>query len=348
MARQLWAIGVMSLTSVGVVGAADKPVRPAYTFSGLKAMSAATVKPRLETWLKAIGKFDAKAVALLWPPDADVTRASLATIVLGLPAAADVTKPGSVGIELPAVLADAKLDPFVRSNLAAAAVKTFASQRAYEEAAASAKLATPELVIDPAAYFFYRAVAEHGLMQRDAAVQSVGRLLDDVADAPDRYRVVATLLFFDLQSWPKDDKDLSNIGRLMDNSGRRLDLARGGNQTQDIQKRIVFKLDEQIKKLEQQQKQQAAGSAPGGGPAQPGAPGGQGGGPQQDSFGGGGGGPGQVDVKKLRNFEAVWGKLPEVERKKITQDFVRDMPAKYKPMIEDYFRSLNRLNGLKP
>ena len=68
----------------------------------------------------------------------------------------------------------------------------------------------------------------------------------------------------------------------------------------------------------------------------------------QDSVGGTDSGAGQVDLKKLRNYEQVWGKLPEVERKKVTQDFIREMPAKFKPMIEDYFRSLNRINGFKP
>jgi hypothetical protein len=40
----------------------------------------------------------------------------------------------------------------------------------------------------------------------------------------------------------------------MDNNGRRLDLARGGPKTQDIQKKIVFRLDEKIKELEAQAK----------------------------------------------------------------------------------------------
>jgi hypothetical protein len=60
------------------------------------------------------------------------------------------------------------------------------------------------------------------------------------------------------------------------------------------------------------------------------------------------GGKGEIDEKKLRNYEAVWGKLPEAERKKVVQEITRDLPAKYKPMIEDYFRSLNRLHGYKP
>ena len=215
-----------------------------------------------------------------------------------------------------------------------------------------AKLVTPEQLADPASYFFYRAVAEHALTQRDAAVTSIVRLLDDVSDAPDRYRVVATMMFFDLQQWSKDDKDLTNIGRLMDNSGRRLELARGGPQTHEIQKKIVFRLDEKIKELEAKAKQQQGvpgdQSCPSGGAPGSGNGSGPPSAPMQDSVGGNDSGPGQVDVKKLRNYEQVWGKLPEAERKKVTQDFIREMPPKFKPMIEDYFRSLNRINGFKP
>jgi hypothetical protein len=59
------------------------------------------------------------------------------------------------------------------------------------------------------------------------------------------------------------------------------------------------------------------------------------------------GGEGKIDEKKLRSYEENWGKLPEAERKKIVQDVVRDLPPKFKPMIEDYFRSLNRMHGYK-
>ena len=103
---------------------------------------------------------------------------------------------------------------------------------------------------------------------RTPATGSIVRLLDDVADAPDRYKMVATLMFFDMQNWSPDPKDLTNIERLMDNSGRRLDLARGGEKTQDIQKKIVFRLDELIKELENKNKPAAsatAATAPNGG-----------------------------------------------------------------------------------
>ena len=48
------------------------------------------------------------------------------------------------------------------------------------------------------------------------------------------------------------------------------------------------------------------------------------------------------------HFQAAW-KLSEsytdTDRAKAIQEITRDLPAKYKPMIEDYFKSLNRING---
>ena len=338
--------------------AATIAAKPIYTFSLLKSLPAEAVKPRLVAWLQSLNKFDAAKVEAIWTPGRGTADAALATVALGLPDSAalmaEARAPGvAPSSEVPALLKDAKLDPFVRSNLAAAYAKSLAGRRVYEESVAAAKLAAPEQLIDPASYFFYRAVAEHALIQREPAVTSIVRLLDDVADAPDRYKVVATMMFFDLQQWSKDDKDLTNIGRLMDNSGRRLDLAKGGPQTQEIQKKIVFRLDEKIKELEAKAKGQAQGQpgdqpCPGGGPPGDKSGGGPPNAPMQDSVGGNDSGPGQVDVKKLRNYEQVWGKLPEAERKKVTQDFIREMPPKFKPMIEDYFRSLNRINGFKP
>jgi hypothetical protein len=87
-------------------------------------------------------------------------------------------------------------------------------------------------------------VAEHALMKKDDAMRSIVRLLDDVSGSPDRYTMIGRILFVEMATWTKDEKDLSNIRRLMDNSERRLSQSRGGKTTQDIQMKIVFRLDE--------------------------------------------------------------------------------------------------------
>ena len=73
-----------------------------------------------------------------------------------------------------------------------------------------------------------------------------------VADAPARYKDLSILMLYDMQSWR--DKDLGWIARKMDNIERRLELARGGPQTQKMQKEVVARLDEIIKQLENQSK----------------------------------------------------------------------------------------------
>ncbi len=360
LVRNWFAAAAVAASSAGGALAAEA-VTPApaakhtaYSFSALRAVPADAAKAKLEMWLKDAGKFDAAAFNATWADESrSVLDRTADTIVRALPAAAaalsDAARPDAPApTEVPAVLKDAQLDPFVRSNLSAAYVKALAGRRVYEESLEAAKAVQVEQLVDPAGFLFFKAVAEHALIQRDAATASIVRLLDDVADAPDRYKMVATLMFFDIQNWPKDEKDLSNIGKLMDNSGRRLDLARAGKTTQDIQKKIVFRLDEKIKELEQQAKggqcnggQCPNGGKPGnGGGANPSAP-------MQDSFGGTNGGPGQVDEKKLRQYAEQWGKLPAAERAAAVREITRDLPPKFKPMIEEYFKSLNRMNGIR-
>jgi len=156
--------------------------------------------------------------------------------------------------EVPAVLKDDKADPYVRANLAVGFARGLTNGRVYEESLAALAGVKPEQTVDPAAYYFHRAVAEHALMKRDDAMRSIVRLLDDVAGAPDRYAMLGRIMFVEMATWKKDEKDLSNIRRLMDNSERRLSQARGGKTTQDIQKKIVFRLDELIKEKENQAK----------------------------------------------------------------------------------------------
>lgn len=240
--------------------AVEPAAKPVYGFSTLRTAPAEVAKEKVAAWLKSAGKLDQAALDKVW---ADAGRSVLdktvESLALGsLDAAkvlADARNPDTPApTDLPKFIKDPKGDKFFRANVAAGYAKALAGKRVYEEALDALKAVSPEECVDPATFYFYKAVAEHALIQREPAVASIVRLLDDVADTPDRYRMVATLMFFDIQNWSKDQKDLANIGRLMDNSGRRLDLARGGPQTQDIQKKIVFRLDEVIKELENRQK----------------------------------------------------------------------------------------------
>ena len=261
--RRLIATAAIAATFPLATFAAD-PVAKApdpslVSFGTLRAMDGDAAKAKMNVWLTGTGKMDQAKFDAIWASDKTVAAKTVASIALGKPDAQaalddarDITKDAPLAI--PAVIADEK-DAFVKANLGAAYARALAGKKVYEEALLAVADAKSEDVVDPSAFLFFKAVAEHSIagykkVRKVDAVASLVRLLDDVTDAPDRYKMVATLMFFDLQNWSKDEKDLSNIGKLMDSSGRRLDLARGGSTTQDIQKRIIFRLDEKIKELE--------------------------------------------------------------------------------------------------
>src|SRR5436190_1019922 len=362
--RKLFAAAAVSagLAAFAAPAVAAEPAKkPAFGFSTMKATAPEVAKAKAEAWLKSVGKFDQAAFDKIWSDEKrtvlDRTADSLAlgnTEVAAL--LANVRKPGNVPAEVPGILKDDKQDNFFRTNVALAFAKAAANKKVYEEALEALKSVNPEFAVDPASYFFFKAVAEHATMKKDAATGSIVKLLDDVSDSPSRYTMVATLMFFDMQNWAPDPKDLSNIERLMDNSGRRLDLARGGEKTQDIQKKIVFRLDELIKELEAKNKpgqgQCNGGNCPGGGDKPgDGPPGGNTGKPSsnaKESVIMGGSGPGKVpDAQQLRQIAEQWGTLPADKRAKVIQDITRHLPPKFEPLIKNYFEALDRIHGYK-
>jgi hypothetical protein len=298
------------------------------------------------------GKTDAASLAkfkAIWDADRPVIDKVAETLVLGSPEAAKLlaearNEDAPAPTAVPALLKNSK-NAFFRANLTLAYSKALTTRKVYEEALDGFAVVKPEEVIDPAAYFFHKAVCEHALMLKDQADSTIDRLLVDVVDSPERYRMVAALMHFDMVTW--QEKDLGWIARKMDNIQRRLDLKRGGKKTQKMQKEVLVRLDELIKEIENKQK--SGGQCPNGGSCPGGAPGsGSGSGSQQapgspmtDSNGGSANGSGDVDKKRVRELAEVWGKLPEKERAKAMQELTRGLPAKDRAVIEEYIRRLN-------
>jgi hypothetical protein len=152
-------------------------------------------------------------------------------------------------------------------------------------------------------------------------------------------------------------KDLGAIARKMENIERRLDLARGGPQTQKLQKEVIARLDELIKELEnkakQQQQQQGGGGGQGGqkpqGCPEGGQPGSQPGSqngpptqPMQDSNIATNGGDGRVDPAKLRKLVDGWGRMGPREQARALQELTQGMSPRHREAIENYFRNLAR------
>jgi hypothetical protein len=52
-------------------------------------------------------------------------------------------------------------------------------------------------------------------------------------------------------------------------------------------------------------------------------------------------GPGQIDAKKIKDLAEQWGKLPPREREANMRELTRDMPQRYREVIQEYFRKLS-------
>lgn len=236
--------------------------RAAIAFGSLKVAELDLARGQALDWLKGVGKTDAatmKSFETLWQPQngRPVLERVAGTLALGDNRAAKLLDEvrdaqAAAPTEVPALLKDAKSPAFFRANLALAYAKALCNRKVYEEALDVLRLVKSDQVVDPAAYYFHRAVAEHGLLLKDDAGRSIIAVIEDVADAPARYKDLSILMLYDMQSWR--DKDLGWIARKMDNIERRLELARGGPKTQKMQKEVVARLDEIIKQLENQAK----------------------------------------------------------------------------------------------
>ena len=215
-----------------------------------------------------------------------------------------------------------------------------ANRRIHEESLDVLKTFRPEQVVDPMAYLFYRSINEHSLLKKPEATQTIIRLLEDGVGSPERYKTVSALMLLDMQTWK--DKDLGAIARKMENIERRLDLARGGPQTQKLQKEVVARLDELIKELENKAKGNCnGGSCPDG--SQPGNNPGSGNNPTSpmpDSTLPPGGGTGRVDTAKMNKLVSEWGRMPPREQARALQDLTQGMSARHREAIENYFRNL--------
>jgi hypothetical protein len=337
----------------------DKKVKE-LSFGSLKTASAEEARDLAAKWLKSAGKTDeatTKAFDAIWSDkDAAVLDKVADSLCLGsddakklLADARDVK--ASAPTEVPGMLKDTKMNPFLRANLALAYAKALSDRRIYEESLETLKAVKAEQVVDPAQYLFLKAVAEHAMIMKKEAAETIGRLLEDVADSPERYVTVAALMILDMELWK--EKDLGWIERKMSNIERRLDLARGGKKTQEMERQVVMRLDELIKEKENQ-----GGGGGGGGGNGGNCPSGGGAdakndatknpsGGKKDSSPGFLPGNGEVESKKVKELTEKWGKLPPKERASALAELTRDMPPSFREAIESYFKKIGDVEPMK-
>jgi len=339
------------------------------SFGSLQSPSPEAARQRAQEWLKSVGKTDAATQAAfkkIWDTDRPLLDKVTDTFVLGEPRAATLLKeardPYAAAPEkVPDLLRDPKADPYFRSNLALAYARALANRKVYGEAreALNSKVIKIDQVVDPSCFFFTKALCEYTLMMKAEADDSIARLLEDVPDAPERYRMVAALMHFDMLTW--QDRDLGWVARKMSVIRDRLEIERAGKETQRIQKEVLVRLDEMIKELENKQKQQQkqqgqpkpgegqpkpgnGGECPEGDqPGQSGPPKGSipNGNPATDSALPSGQNQGDAE-KKVADLAQVWGDLPEKDRARAMAELTRNMPPRYKEAIEAYFDKLQK------
>jgi len=344
------------LTSAGAARAADSAKEIA-SFGSLQAPTAEAAKAQAAAWYARTGGKDQAKFDGIWGTDRPTLDKVADTLALGNAEAAKILKQardvnGTPPEGIPAMLKDKKVETYLRANLALAYAKALSNRRIFEEAQLALAAIKPEDVVDPAAYFFTRAVAEFSLMSRSEATSAILRLLEDVIEAPERYRMVAALMHFDMLTW--QDNDLGWISRKMNIIADRLDIQRGGEKTRRMQKEVLVRLEEMIKEKENQQKQQQQqpgppkdgppndGACPPGGPPKDGQPGNtaQPSSPQQDSYGGNAPGEGKIDPKEKSKATEKWGNLPEKERARVMLELTRELPREMRESLEIYLNKL--------
>jgi hypothetical protein len=352
------SLALLLVAVAGTSGAEER--KKIISFSALEVAAVADAKNSAAAWLKAAGRTDADTQAkfdAIWKQDASVLQRVTDTLVLGSPEAAKLLKDARdpnvlVSPETPAILKDAKQPAFLRANLAVAYARALSQRRAHDEALEALKQVKAEQVVDPASYLFYRSLSEHALLMKADASKTIFRLIEDVSGSPERYKTVAALMLLDMQTWK--EKDLGAVGRKMNVIKDRLEIAKGGPQTQKLQKEVIMRLDEIIKELENKQKQKQGGGGGGGGDPngggcpsggegnQPGSPGGLNppSSPAQDAGIAGGQSTGRVDAAKMKRLVEQWGVLPPKEREQALQKLTENLSPRHREAIENYFRNI--------
>jgi hypothetical protein len=186
-------------------------------------------------------------------------------------------------------------------------------------------------------YYFMMAASHYALNHKKQAASHLQKLFDSFGPLARRHEAIGGIIEEELTRWKEND--LGDIRRDMRVSGDRLAGAKVGKITQTKQKEIVDKLDKLIKEKEDlasgagkpkdQNGQPKIGNADGRGS------------PAQDSTIIGGTGNGTVDDKKLATIAKAWGTMPEKDRARAIMEITKDLPARYRVIIEDYFKALS-------
>ena len=230
-------------------------------------------------------------------------------------------------------LVDGRDDPFYAATVRAHVARFLVDARMYDEALELFEEVDLSAVVDPATALFYRSVCEQQLLMRDEGLATIALLLEQTDAVPESYIAVAQLMQADLEALEADTLD--EVAGLMRDVERRLALARGGQRVQKREDEIVAKLDEMIKKIEQQMSQSSSSSGSAGGNSNRSSN------PADESVVKGSTAPGEVDEREISR-QGNWGDLPPREREQAKTEIEQAFPANYSRLINEYFLKRTR------
>jgi len=314
---------------------------PTVAFAGSDALK---VRTELLQWIARAGADDQIRNDVLadWADDAQLAQLSDEDLLDRLVASFAVADPStqrllesswSIG-PLEEVVYDGIRDLGIyRNQLELYRARWMTQHRLFDEALQIYDQLSPDDVIDPAGLFFYRAVCQSELLQRDAALDSLSLLLNHTLEVPARFRIVATILQKELGG--RKDDDLGHVSRLMADAGRQLDLGRSGEKVQQRQGQVIDAIDRLLEEAENQSKQKQGEGKPGeSGQGQPSLSN-----PAQKSRISGWADKGEADRREVKETGG-WGMLNRREEAKARELIRQQFPANYLDIIGEYSRRI--------
>lgn len=191
---------------------------------------------------------------------------------------------------------------------------------------------------------YYLGVAQSGLLDNKAAIETFIRFLQANPDAPERLVVSAWQQVQELQSIK--DGQLDDVHQRMDYSRRRLALQETDEETQEQQDKIVAMLGKLIKEAEKSECSNCKGDgkgepkpSPGGGQESAQSKPGQ----SKSSKGGSSSNAnGEAVVKNYDDSPASpWSRLRDRSRDPANNAVKEKLPARYREIVERYIKAAN-------
>lgn len=225
-------------------------------------------------------------------------------------------------------------DPFFSHCLRLYYARWLTQHRYFDEALTILESLSPEQSIDPAAIFFYRAVCQQALLQRQPAMDSLALLLNHTLDVPSRFRVVSEMMRAELTQQNPDG--LSEAAQVMTDVQRRLDLGRSGEKVQEQETRVIALLDKLLEDLQKKQQQQQQQSGEGSGEGDQNQPGQQG---ATRSVIKGSAAEGTADRRELTE-NGAWGLLDKQAEAQARELIRQRFPSNYLDAISRYTKRI--------